>query len=371
MSYSDSNTATSEEDLPPLASHKAGHSPLPEEESDKKGTKNKPGPPKFLFFLLVLAVVAGAAGYLIYGKHQPHPFAQIKSSAVTPAPVRHDSATAENSPDNPNATLTSPVASPSVVPESTPALLIRPQIPIEPSSTPEPAKSETEMAQLYHGKTAGEPVPSPSATPLSTPLPNPNTSLLTAPQTSPSPSSSTALSASSPAAISTPAQGKTTFPGLTATTDNASIPNSQATAVTSPTPAPSSAPSTAPNPAPASTPAPNASIIAQNYEETSLNMQQVDVALFPKSTELPPQTLHLNVPIVHEKRLLSFTVSDIAEFNNLVTRIQDTRSKQVALQKEMQAELAEYNTLIQRGTPEAILNADSPSLISNTNSQAP
>lgn len=98
-------------------------------------------------------------------------------------------------------------------------------------------------------------------------------------------------------------------------------------------------------------------------------MQQVDVALFPKSTELPPQTLHLNVPIIHDKRLLSFTANDIAQFNNLVTRIQDTRSKQIALQKEMQAELTEYNTLIQKGTPEAVLNADSPSLISNTNSQ--
>lgn len=98
-------------------------------------------------------------------------------------------------------------------------------------------------------------------------------------------------------------------------------------------------------------------------------MQQVDVALFPKDTHLSPQALHLNVPIVHEKRLLSFTASNIAEFTTLLGRIQETRSKQIALQKEMQEELNEYMALIQKGTPEAVLNADSPSLIGNTNSQ--
>jgi hypothetical protein len=107
----------------------------------------------------------------------------------------------------------------------------------------------------------------------------------------------------------------------------------------------------------------------EKYEETSVNMQNVDVALFPKTTQLEPQVLHLNVPIVHEKRLLSLTAEDLKQLQGLVNRIKESRGKEEAIQKELQDELKEYNDLIQKGTPEAVLNADSPSLIKNTNGQ--
>jgi hypothetical protein len=143
----------------------------------------------------------------------------------------------------------------------------------------------------------------------------------------------------------------------------------KAAATATPPPTAHVAPVPDPVPAAAATGANNDSAISQNYEETSLNMQHLDVALFPRDTHLPPQTLRLNVPIVHEKRLLSFTPNDINEFSKIVARMQETRVKQIALQKEMREELADYSALIQKGTPEAVLNTDSPSLISNTNSQ--
>ena len=105
----------------------------------------------------------------------------------------------------------------------------------------------------------------------------------------------------------------------------------------------------------------------EKYEETSVSMQNVDVALFPRSTGFQPQVLRLNVPIVHEKRLLSFTTDNLARMQQLLARIRDSRAKADGIRKELQEELEEYNQLINKGTPEAILNADSPSLVGNTN----
>jgi hypothetical protein len=364
MRYSEPNIATSEEDLPPLASHKAGHSPLPEQPGDKNGsqtTRNTPGFPKTPLILLLLAALLGAAIYFfLHSQHSLPTIAKEKPlTAQTPAPTQPSASTIHQEPA-PTPLEPSPTPVPS--PESTPPINTdKAQAPVDPATTPDPLKSQTEVAQLYHTQTS----PQITSTPA-TPVPTPEN--IPAPRTSSKPLVSTGtLSTPSPTPASSPA-GPTTFPRLTAT--NAPVVSSETASTGEPTPAPQAANTPSSSPTPSSAPTtPPGSIIAQNYEETSLNMQQVDVALFPKATELPPQILHLNVPIVHQKRLLSLTADDIAQFNNLLTRIQDTRLKQLALQKEMQAELAEYNALIQKGTPEAVLNADSPSLIGNTNSQ--
>lgn len=339
-------TASSEDELGSLPSHKPKHSPLPEDNSQKENpTPERKSRPHTAFWISVILLLAlGAAGSFICATHpafrslvaNPTPASPTTATATattaaaaTPAPVI-PKALSSPSPQFTNTSLGSPT--PRSLPSANSTSNPTPQV-SQPNSTPAPpsAQSHTaqpQIAQVYPANTTPETALIATASPKATPQ---------------AASNQTALATTNPTSIPTPE----------------ATPNS----IASPAPQPT------PQPKPAATNTGGDSAISLNYEETSLYMQQVDVVLFPKATQLGPQTLHLNVPIVHEKRLLSLTASQVAELTQIVTRIEQTRAKQIALGKEMQEELTDYNALIQKGTPEAVLNTDSPSLINNTNSQ--
>jgi hypothetical protein len=339
-------TASSEDELGSLSSHKPKHSPLPEDNSQKENTtpQRKSRLHTAIWISVILLLALGAAGSFLCATHpafrslvaNPIPASPTTATATattaaaaTPAPVI-PKALSSPSPQFTNTSLGSPT--PHSVPSANSTSNPTPQV-SQPNSTPAPlsAQSHTaqpQIAQVYPAKTTPETALIATASPKATPQ---------------AASNQTALATSNPTSIPTPE----------------ATPNS----IASPAPQPT------PQAKPAATNTDGDSAISLNYEETSLYMQQVDVVLFPKATQLGPQTLHLNVPIVHEKRLLSLTASQVAELTQIITRIEQTRAKQIALGKEMQEELTDYNALIQKGTPEAVLNTDSPSLINNTNSQ--
>jgi hypothetical protein len=319
MGYSDTDypDTTAEDDITSFPFHKLRHSPLPEMAPEKENKSSKKKGQKGRFHKpfrtgLLLAAIA-IASVFFYTRYQGSP---LDRANLIPAP-------------KPAAQTLSPTfPSPSASAQPAVASALDPDLHSpEGNPTQLPAKTQTEIAQLYQGKS------------------NPETSL---------PANGTPTATAAPIANNvapTATQGPLAKVAATAT------------------PPPTAHVAPVANPVPAAAATANDSAISQKYEETSLNMQHLDVALFPRDTHLQPQTLRLNVPIVHEKRLLSFTPNDINEFSKIVARMQETRAKQIALQKQMREELADYNALIQKGTPEAVLNTDSPSLITNTNSQ--
>jgi hypothetical protein len=309
---------------PPLedepTAHRVAHNPLPdaEDHSAVQTTKSPKKSPKTKITDVIFGLALLLTIYLV-ARWLPtlHPVSQNPASAATLNPVSNN---AKNSPfDQLPPTYQLPKPSATVQPSSTPI----------PAPTPTTAEqtSKVEVAQLYQGSNKPDPRTQQQETPAT--LPNPT----------------------SPAAFSTP------------TPLSAPVNPNRPTGTLPETSTPTSTGDS--RPAENST----ASTISQRFEETSLAMQQVDVALFPKASGLTSQALRLNVPIVHEKQLLSLTASDFTKLREIVARIQDTRVKQLALQQEISTELNDYNAIIRKGTPEAVLNADSPSLINNGDQQ--
>ena len=326
MGYSDTDypDTAPEDDITSFTFHTVRHSPLPEIVPQKENnlSKKKDRFHKLFRTGLLLAAIAIASIFL-YTRYQG---STLNRANLIPAPKPTAPNMAPQSPQTLSPAF--PSASASAQPSLASALDPNLQSP-EANPTQLPAKTQTEIAQLYQGKSNPETSSPANGTPTATPAPIANNVAPTAMQS----------------------------------------PLAKAAATATPPPTAHAAPVPDPVPAAAASGNNNDAEISQNYEETSLNMQHLDVALFPRDTHLQPQTLRLNVPIVHEKRLLSFTPNDINEFSKIVARMQETRVKQIALQKEMREELADYSALIQKGTPEAVLNTDSPSLITNTNSQ--
>lgn len=294
------------EDEFPLPPQHAPHSPLPEPGETKKS-------PSVLSRILPTAIIVLLAipAYFVVS-NLPYCINKVQSFFHKPAAT---------SPLNPNSQTGSD----------------------SPGSDSQNQPNNGEFAQIYQGGNQNQnqqnPFPNPSA--------NSNTANTTTEE--------------DPQALTQPNPNRTPPAPTNAQNNSQNSPQAQA----SPSPSQLLPFSNAQNP----TQATMASDSKDNYEETSVSMQNVDVALFPKASTLAPQILHLNVPIVHQKRLLSFKTDDLQKMRGLVVRIRESLAKQDSVQKELQQELKDYNELIQKGTPEAVLNADSPSLIRNTNAQ--
>lgn len=102
-----------------------------------------------------------------------------------------------------------------------------------------------------------------------------------------------------------------------------------------------------------------------NYEPVALKIQHTLTALFPVDQNTPPQKIRLDVPVIHESQTLALTGAEIEEARLLLAEVRNHQKKMQDMQEEGADLLLRWNEIQRKGSPEAILLPDSPSLIDN------
>jgi hypothetical protein len=105
------------------------------------------------------------------------------------------------------------------------------------------------------------------------------------------------------------------------------------------------------------------------FEPTSLfvNRTLVAVGIDPEFPQTPQwtSTIPLNIPVIYRSRTLVWTQEDFVQARKIVEELQDLLKKSKELPAQFEALSRRWNALVEKGTPSAVLMADSPSLPSN------
>lgn len=101
---------------------------------------------------------------------------------------------------------------------------------------------------------------------------------------------------------------------------------------------------------------------AEAFEQTNLHIQHILTAEAPGGHL---SKIDLDVPVLYQSRNLRWTVAEVAQARELMTRLADYQEKSRNLRSEGAELLESWNHLIEHSIPAGALRADSPTLPAN------
>lgn len=98
------------------------------------------------------------------------------------------------------------------------------------------------------------------------------------------------------------------------------------------------------------------------FEQTNVRIQHILTAEAPGGHLAK---IDLDVPVLYQSRSLRWTIAEVAEARELLSRLQDYQEKSRSLRQEGVLLLDSWNQLVEHSIPSAGLRADSPTLPAN------